>query len=302
MASPRALATLAVMRVALGDVEIEYETFGEGEPLLLVMGLGAQMILWNDGFVDSLVKRGFRVIRFDNRDVGLSTKIKRRIGDPRLLMARRILGRPVPAPYSLSDMARDAVGLLDHLGIERAHVAGVSMGGMIAQTMAIEHPTRVRSLTSIMSSPGARRHLLSKPRALKMLLRKRPADRAQAIEGALSFFGVCGGTTHPPDVEWLREIAGVAYDRCFHPAGFVRQLAAILASGDRRKGLAGVRVPAVVIHGTVDPLVLHHAGVATAKAIPGARFVSVEGMGHDVPSSLWPLLGDELERVRARAA
>src|SRR5260221_6981132 len=144
------------------------------------MGLGAQMILWNDGFVDSLVRRGFRVIRFDNRDTGLSSKIQRRVGDPRVLMLRRILGRPIDAPYTLRDMANDAVGLLDHLGIDRAHVAGVSMGGMIAQTLAIHDPERVKSLVSIMSSPGARRHLVSKPRALKALLRKRAADRAAA--------------------------------------------------------------------------------------------------------------------------
>jgi pimeloyl-ACP methyl ester carboxylesterase len=289
-------------RAKTNGIELEYEVFGTGEPLLLVMGLGAQMILWHDGFVDSLVRRGFRVIRYDNRDTGLSTKIKARVGDPRLLMVKRMMGQPVPAPYTLREMAADAIGLLDHLGIARAHVAGVSMGGMIAQTLAIDHPTRVKSLVSIMSSTGARRHLISKPKALGMLLRKRPADRDAAIAGVVSFFDTCGGTTHRPDFEWLREIAGRAYDRGFYPAGFVRQLAAILASGDRRAGLRTLRLPATVIHGTDDPLILPHAGAGTAASIPNARWVPVRGMGHDVPTSTWSIVGDELERVRDKAS
>ncbi len=290
-------------RTAANDsgIELEYEVLGQGEPLLLIMGLGAQMILWADGFVDALVRRGFQVIRFDNRDIGLSTWVKTRVGDPRKLMARRLLGLSVPAPYTLRDMAADAVGLLDHLGVARAHVVGASMGGMIAQTMAIESPARVASLTSIMSSTGARRHLISKPRALGALLRPRPNDRAEAIEGAVAFFRACGGTTHAPDWDWLRETSGRSYDRAFHPAGFVRQLAAILASGSRRDALARVTAPTTVIHGTADPLVLPAAGVGTAQAIPGARFVPVAGMGHDLPSSTWRLVGDEIERMRERA-
>lgn len=287
-------------RADVHGIELEYEVFGEGEPLLLIMGLGAQMILWPDDFIASLVRRGFRVIRFDNRDTGLSSKIPVRIGDPRKLMAMRVLGLPVPAPYTLREMAGDAVGLLEHLGIDRAHVVGASMGGMIAQTMAIEHPTRVRSLTSIMSSTGARRHLISKPVALGALLRERPANRDQAIENAMAFFTACGGTTHKPDHDWLRETAGRAFDRAFNPAGFVRQLAAILASGSRREALRSVRAPTTVIHGTVDPLILPHAGQATAAAIAGARFVPIAGMGHDMPASTWPLIGDEIERVRDR--
>lgn len=288
-------------RANANGLELEYESFGEGEPLLLIMGLGAQMILWSDGFVDSLVRRGFRVVRFDNRDAGLSTRMSARVGDPRKLMMRRMLGLPVDAPYRLRDMADDAAGLLDHLGIARAHVVGASMGGMIAQSMAIEHPARVKTLVSIMSSTGARRHMLSRPKGIAALLRPAPRDRAQAAEGAVSFFRTCGGTTHPPDFEWLRETAGRAYDRAFNPAGFVRQLAAILASGSRLRALAGVQAPTTVIHGTVDPLVLPSAGAGTARAIPGARFVPIEGMGHDMPSSLWGRFGDEIERVRDRA-
>jgi pimeloyl-ACP methyl ester carboxylesterase len=283
-------------------IELEYEVFGEGEPLLLIMGLGAQMILWADGFVDALVRRGFRVIRFDNRDSGLSTRTATRVGDPRRLMARRFLGLRVPAPYTLRDMAADSVGLLDHLGVARAHVVGASMGGMIAQTMAIESPARVASLVSIMSSTGARRHLISKPRALQALLRARPNDRAEAVEGAVAFFRACGGTSHQPDYDWLRETAGRAYDRAFNPAGFVRQLAAILASGSRRDALARVTAKTTVIHGTEDPLILPAGGVGTAKAIPGARFVPISGMGHDLPSSTWGLVGAEIERLRDRAS
>jgi len=292
---------VVVPRATINGIELEYEVFGEGDPLLLIMGLGAQMILWSDDFVASLVRRGFRVIRFDNRDTGLSSKFAReRVGDPRKLMARRVLGLPVPAPYTLRDMAGDAVGLLDHLGVERAHVVGASMGGMIAQTMAIHHPRRVASLVSIMSSTGSRRHLVSKPRALRALLRPRPNDRSEAIEGAVAFFEACGGTTHRPDYEWLRETAGRAYDRAFNPAGFVRQLAAILASGSRRDALRTVTAAATVIHGTEDPLILPHAGEGTAASIRGARFVPIPGMGHDMPTTTWPRIGDEIERVRDR--
>lgn len=290
----------ATVSASHGPLDLEYEVFGEGEPLLLIMGIGAQMLLWNDELVASLVRRGFQVIRFDNRDTGLSGKVPGRGGDLRKLMARRVLGLSIAAPYSLSDMARDAVGLLDHLGLPRAHVAGMSMGGMIAQTMAIEHPRRVSSLTSVMSSTGARRDLLTQPKALGALLRRAPKDRAEAVEGAVGFFRACGGTTHAPDWDWLRDVAGRAYDRQFYPAGFVRQFAAILASGSRRKSLRGVRAPTTVIHGLEDPLILPHAGEATAAAIPGSRFVPVPGMGHDLPSTTWNLFADELERLRDR--
>jgi pimeloyl-ACP methyl ester carboxylesterase len=290
-----------VARAQSNGIELEYEIFGEGEPLLLIMGLGAQMILWPEGLIDRLVARGFRVIRFDNRDAGLSTRMTARVGDPRRMMVRRLLGLPVEAPYLLRDMAADAAGLLDHLGIARAHVVGASMGGMIAQTMAIEHPTRVKSLVSIMSSTGARRHMLSKPRGIKGLLRPAPRNREEAAEGAVAFFRACGGTTHQPDFDWLRVTAGRAYDRAFNPAGFVRQLAAILASGSRLRALASVTAPTTVIHGNDDPLVLPAAGAGTAKAIPGARYVAIDGMGHDLPPSLWGRFAEEIERVRDRA-
>ena len=292
----------ATVSTRQGPLELEYETFGEGAPLLLIMGIGAQMLMWNEGLVAELVGRGFRVIRFDNRDVGLSGKVTGRAGDLRALMARRLAGLAVEAPYTLSEMAADCVGLLDHLGLARAHVLGMSMGGMIAQTMALEHPQRVATLTSVMSSTGARRDLLPKPQALAALLRRAPSNREEAIAGAVEFFRVCGGSTHAPDWDFVRDVAGRSYERAFHPAGFMRQFAAILASGSRRDALGSVRVPTTVIHGLEDPLILPHAGEATAACIRGARFVPVPGMGHDLPKSTWALLGDELERLRARAA
>lgn len=289
------------MRVRTNGVELEVEITGKGEPLLLVMGLGAQLIHWPDELVGHLVERGFQVIRFDNRDVGLSSKHDGRVEDLRLLIGQRMLGREVAAPYTLVDMADDAAGVLDVLGIPSAHVAGVSMGGMIAQTLALAHPHRVRSLTSIMSSTGARRHLFAKPRAAAMLLRPAPRTRDEAVEGQLAFFRAVSGTVHRADEARVRDVAARAYDRCFYPAGFVRQLAAILASGDRGPALRFVRAKTTVLHGGDDPLILPAAGRATAAAIPGARLRIIEGMGHDLPRSTWSLLGDEIVEVARRS-
>jgi pimeloyl-ACP methyl ester carboxylesterase len=284
-------------------IELEYEDFGgSGEPLLLIMGLGAQLVHWPDGFCREMSARGFRVIRFDNRDVGLSSKIKGRVGDIRLLMGKRFFNRPFETPYTVLDMADDAAGLLEALAIPSAHVAGVSMGGMIAQTLAITHPQKVRSLTSIMSSTGRRRFLIAKPRAAAILVRPGPKNREQAIDGEETFFRVCGGIReHAADRELVRDIAARAYDRCFHPAGFVRQLAGILATPDRAPALRYVRVPATVIHGSVDPLILPAAGRATAEAIPGARFRLIENMGHDLPPSTWRPVAEEIVAVAGRA-
>ncbi len=274
---------------------------GQGEPLLLVMGLGAQLVHWPDGFCREMVARGFRVIRFDNRDTGLSSKIKARVADLRVLMGKRMLNRPFETPYSLLDMADDTVGLLDELGLPSAHVAGVSMGGMIAQTMAITHPQRVRSLTSIMSGTGRRRYLLAKPRALAMLLKPGPRNRDEAIEGEVNFFRVCGGIReHAADEPMARDIAARAYDRCHHPSGFLRQMAAILNTPDRGPALRYVRVPTTVVHGSIDPLILPGAGKATAEAIPGARFRLIENMGHDIPPSTWRAIAEEIVNVAGR--
>jgi pimeloyl-ACP methyl ester carboxylesterase len=283
-------------------IELEYEDLGgSGEPLLLVMGLGAQLVHWPDGFCQELAGRGFRVIRFDNRDVGLSSKIRARVRDVRLLMGLRMLNRPFETPYSLLDMADDAAGLLDALGLPSAHIVGLSMGGMIAQVMAIAHPHRVRSLTSVMSGTGGRLALLAKPRALAQLLVPAARNREEAIDNEVAFFRACGGIrAHRCDEPMARDIAGRAYDRCFHPSGFIRQLAAVLNTPDRAPALRYVRVPAAVIHGSADPLILPGAGKATADAIPGARFRLIRDMGHDIPPSTWRPIADEIVHVAER--
>src|SRR5256712_9882806 len=253
-------------------VEIAYETFGapEGRPLLLIMGLAAQMILWDDHFCAALASRGHRVIRFDNRDVGLSSKLEEAgIPDAAAAMQAALLGERVDAPYTLRDMAADAVGLLDALGIAAAHVVGASMGGMIAQAMAIAHPARVLSLTSIMSSTGDRSLPPARPEAAAVLLLPVVAGRAANVERAVHVFRTIGSPGFPFDEARVRELAVRSYDRCFHPAGVARQLVAILASGSRREGLAGVSVPTLVIHGRDDPLVPVGAGPDPAAA--GAR-------------------------------
>lgn len=291
-------------RARTNGIELEYEEFGErsGRPLLLVMGLGAQMILWEEEFCEELARRGHRVIRFDNRDVGLSTKLEDAgVPDMTAIVQAWQAGRRAEAPYTLSDMARDAVGLLDALGIDAAHVVGASMGGMIAQTMAIEHPSRVKSLTSIMSTTGASDLPPPKPEAMQALLTPPPPDREGNIERAVAVFRVIGSPGFPFDEKRFREIAGRAYDRCFYPQGVARQLAAIIASGSRREALRKIRIPALVIHGTADPLVPLEAGKDTARSIPGARELYIEGMGHDLPRPAWPQIVDAITELTSSA-
>jgi pimeloyl-ACP methyl ester carboxylesterase len=280
-------------------IEIAYQEIGdpEGEPLLLIMGLATQMIAWDEGFCALLAERGFRVIRFDNRDIGHSTKIAAAGVPSRIDM---IVGRRATAPYLLRDMAADTTGLMDHLGIDSAHVVGASMGGMIAQTLAIERPRRVRSLVSMLSSTGNR---WSGQPALKTygLLLSRPHGRQNVIEQAVKTFSVIGSPGYETDEAYLREIAARSYDRGHDQAGVLRQLHAISASGDRTADLHGVRVPATVIHGDSDPLVRPSGGKATAKAIPGARLKLIEGMGHDLPRTLWPTFVEDIAANAARA-
>ncbi|MET0559047.1 MAG: alpha/beta hydrolase [Solirubrobacterales bacterium] len=281
-------------------IELAYQEIGDpdGEPLLLVMGLATQMIAWDEEFCRQLAERGFRVVRFDNRDIGRSTKIEAAGVPNRIDM---LSGRRSSAPYLLSDMAADTVGLMDHLEIDSAHLVGASMGGMIVQTAAIEHPKRVRSLVSIMSTTGSRWVGFPTFKAFGVLLGTPPRSRDAAIERAFRTFSVIGSPAYPFDKEQIRRIAGTAYDRGHSSAGVARQLHAITASGDRTRGLRGVEIPATVIHGDSDALVRPSGGRATAKAIPGARLKIIEGMGHDLPPKLWPTFVTEIAGTAARA-
>jgi pimeloyl-ACP methyl ester carboxylesterase len=264
-----------------------YETFGDASapPVLLIMGLGTQMVAWDTRFCEQLAADGFHVVRFDNRDTGRSTRVDDKPVPKLHEIALRRIARPA---YKLSDMALDTVGLMDALGIERAHVVGVSMGGMIAQTVAARHPNRVRSLTSIMSNTGAR---FSGQPALKtypVLLGSSPSDREGFIERGLKTWTTIGSPGFERDEVELRAMIELSFDRGASPAGTARQLGAIIASGDRRRELRAVQAPTLIIHGEADKLVSPSGGRATAKAIDGARLVTIPGMGHDLPKDAWP--------------
>ncbi len=285
---------------SVGEIELCYETFGaEEQPaLLLVMGLGSQMMLWDDDLCEALAARGFWVIRFDNRDIGRSTILR----DAQVPTRRELLMRDRrAASYSLEDMADDAAGLLERLRVGAAHVVGVSMGGMIAQLLAIRHPNRVLSLVSIMSSTGNRRvgqpHLRLYPR----FLRRPRVDRDSYIEDFLVTFQTIGSRRFPPDPERTRALAARCFERGHHPAGAARQLAAVVLAPDRTRLLRGLCIPTTVIHGDSDPLVMASGGRATAAAIAGSRLVIVPGMGHDLPRELWPLFINEIEQNAARS-
>jgi pimeloyl-ACP methyl ester carboxylesterase len=281
-------------------IELCYQEMGDpdGEPLLLVMGLATQMIAWDEEFCGMLAERGFRVVRFDNRDIGRSTKIKA-AGLPGKLDL--FIGRRGTAPYLLRDMAADTFGLMDHLGAESAHLVGASMGGMIVQTAAIERPERVRSLTSIMSTTGSRRVGHPSYKTFGLLLGNPPREREAAIESVVKTFKVIGSPGYPFEEERVREIAGRSFDRGHSEAGIARQLHAITASGDRTPALRKLAVPALVIHGKRDLLVNPSGGRATAKAIPNARLKMIDGMGHDLPRALWPTFVEEIATNAARA-
>jgi len=280
-------------------LDIEYESFGDpsAPAILLIMGLGMQLIAWPDAFCQHLVARGFRVIRFDNRDTGLSGRISG--GKRPKLMWAMIAARlrlPLRTPYTLNDMAADAIGLIDGLGIARAHVVGASMGGMIAQVLAARYPQRVLSLTSIMSSSGNPRLPLPKRHAMKALLSK-PADPRNpeiVIEHLVRVFGVIGSPAFPADPAELRQRVGRSVRRGYYPDGVARQLLAVIASGDRRKLLRTIVAPTLVIHGGADPLVPLDAGRDTARNIPGSRLLVVDGMGHDLPPALYQRLAEAI--------
>lgn len=291
---------MAEERATANGIEIVYETIGDpsNPPLLLVMGLGTQLIHWDLELCELFAERGFYVIRFDNRDAGRSTYVDAPVPNIRRAMA----GLKIDAPYLLDDMADDVFGLLDHLGIEAAHVAGASMGGMIAQTMAIRRPERVLSLTSIMSTTGERRAGRPKLRVWGVLLRRAPRDKDAAVEYFVRVFRMIGSKGFPADEDRIRAHAAEAYDRGHSPAGTGRQLAAIMASGDRTDRLRGLQVPTLVFHGRDDPLIPFRGGRATADAIPGARLIGIPGMGHDLPRQVWPQLVGAVAETAARAS
>lgn len=281
-------------------IEIEYEEFGnaEGRPLLLIMGLGAQMTLWDEEFCEMLSDRGHWVIRFDNRDVGLSTKFEQAgVPDVAEVVAALQKQEPTKAPYLLSDMADDAAGLLDALGIESAHIVGASMGGMIAQAFAIEHPRRALSLTSIMATTGHPELPPATPEAMAVLTAPPTTDRAENIERSVASSRVIGSPGFPRDEARIRERAGRSFDRCFYPEGTARQMAAVVASGSRREALAELSIPTLVIHGKADLLVPSEGGLDTHAAIPGAQLMLIEGMGHDLPPGTWPPITDAITKL-----
>ncbi|HUW01368.1 MAG TPA: alpha/beta hydrolase [Acidimicrobiales bacterium] len=283
-------------QAAVNGITLEYEREGTGEPMLLIMGLGAQLTAWSPEFVELLVGRGFEVIRHDNRDAGLSTEMTGTPPSQRRAFTLRMLGRPVDASYLIGDMADDAAALLDDLEIESAHVVGVSMGGMIAQSLAIGHPERVRSLTSIMSNPGDGSGLISPKLALSMARRPTPT-LDNAIDLAVDTSRRISGPHFDETVTRGRAVDAVA--RSFRPQGTVRQTAAIMASPNRVPGLQGLDTPTLVIHGLLDPLVRPSGGVRTAQAVPNSRLLMFNDMAHDLPA---PRLGETADAIAQNAS
>jgi len=286
-------------RARANGIDIEYETFGDpaSPSLLLIMGLGAQMISWDERFCVRLADRGFRVIRFDNRDCGLSTWMVG-AGIPDLQAA--LAGQARPA-YSLDDMAADAADLLGALGIEAAHVVGASMGGFIAQLVALNHPSRVLTLTSIMSGPNGREATPPKPEGAAVLVASPRETREERIEQAMSIRKVLIGPADPFDEAYERARAERAVDRAYHPAGVARQGVAILTAPGRLERLRGLAVPTLVVHGVADVLVPVENGRAVAAAVPQARLLEFEGMGHDLPQRVWPPLIDAIADLASMA-
>jgi pimeloyl-ACP methyl ester carboxylesterase len=286
-------ASPTTQTVAANGIELAYETFGDpgNPPVVLVMGLGTQMLAWPDALCEQIAAGGRYVVRYDNRDVGLSTHLHgTRAPDVKDILLRR--KKPV---YRVDDMADDLIGLLDALGLEKAHLVGASMGGFIVQTAAIAHPERALSLTLIMTSTGSRRVGQARPKLITRLMGKRGTlDREAAMELAVETFGVIGSRGDLFDAEHVRDLAGRSYDRAHDPAGYVRQLGAVLAQSNRTRALTKLAVPTLVMHGLHDPLVNVSGGIALAKLIRGAKFVGFSGMGHDLPRRLWSQYADEI--------
>jgi pimeloyl-ACP methyl ester carboxylesterase len=292
--------------IAANGISLEYESYGpdSAPPILLIMGLGAQLTLWPMEFVDALVAHGFRVIRYDNRDIGLSTKFDSS-GIPNIpaIMMATMAGQTVTTPYSLNDMAADGVALLDALGIKRAHIVGASMGGMIAQLIAINHPQKTLSLTSIMSTTGNPALPQGKPEAMAVLLNRPTTNNLDTIINfGMQAARAIGSPAFPANAERLRTRVISDFHRSFSPSGAARQMAAIIAGGDRRARLAGVATPTLVIHGDADPLVPVEGGRDTAASIKNAELLIIPGMGHDLPVELVDQIADAIAGVAARAS
>jgi pimeloyl-ACP methyl ester carboxylesterase len=285
--------------VKANNIQIEYDTFGNptSPPLLLIMGLGGQLIHWDENFCRQMAAKGLFIIRYDNRDTGLSTRFEAAgLPDMSGLLNARLQGQSIPTPYTLDDMADDAVKLLDALDIEKAHICGSSMGGMIAQTAAIRHPRRLLSLISIYSTTGNPDLPQPQPAAMEALLTPPPVERQAYIDFNVVTMQTIAGSGFPFDEQFIRNISARAYDRAFYPPGVGRQMMAVMAQEDRTSALASVTVPALVIHGTTDPLVPAAHGKDTADAIPGAQLLLIEGMGHDLPriKEPWPQVIDAI--------
>jgi len=289
-------------QIASNGIQLEYETFGDpsGRPLVLTMGLGAQMLLWDEGFCEALADAGHYVVRYDNRDVGLSTKFEE-AGVPDILSMMMKPDEASAPCYTLDDMAADTAGLIDALGIGPAHVVGASMGGMIVQTLALRHRDKLRSMTSIMSTTGNRELPPADPAVVGRLVMPPAPDREQAIERTVETFRVIGSPGFAFDEARVREVATRSYDRCFLPSGQARQLAAILHQPNRVAALGQLDLPTLVVHGEADPLVPVAGGEDTARAVPGAELWLVAGMGHDLPAEIQPELVERIASLTARA-
>jgi pimeloyl-ACP methyl ester carboxylesterase len=287
------MAIVNVMTVTANGIEIAVESFGEVDapPILLVMGLGSQMLHWPAPFCTDLAARGYRVVRFDNRDMGQSQRLDALAAPGPVSVALR---RRHPS-YRLEDLAGDTIGVIDALGLRDVHLVGASMGSFVSQLVAIRAADRLASLTLMMTSTGSRRVGQAKASVIREILRRRPAtDRTEAIEQSVSMLRLIGSTGYPFDEDGVRELAGAAFDRGYSPAGQRRQLGAVIAQTDRTAGLRAIRIPTLVIHGLSDPLVAYSGGLAVARAVPSARFVGFSGMGHDLPKPLWDDFIDQI--------
>jgi pimeloyl-ACP methyl ester carboxylesterase len=300
-ASPSVPSSPELFAPVSAGIELCYRTYGDpaDEPMLLVMGLASPLTWWDPELCSMLARRGYFVITFDNRDVGRSTKVAGRV--TRAMLVRAFASPRTRAPYSMTDLARDAFGLLDHLGIESAHVVGVSMGGMIAQTMAIDAPARVRSLTSIMSTTGRRTVGWQHPRLFPALLRPVRPGREAYVDSSVAMDRLIGSPGYPRAEDSTRQIARETFDRGVSAGGTLRQMMAVLTQSNRSARLHAVRVPTMVIHGLADRMVHVSGGRATAAAVPGAELLLVDGMGHDLPPELFSTLVDAIDRTASRA-